>query len=73
MKRQKAFYTLEATWMFGLALVIFIGIILLVMRLYVETADEIKERPPAQIEAVEEFRKAQMARDLAGQIKSVGK
>lgn len=72
-KREKAFYTLEATWMFGLALVIFIGIILLTIRLYGETYSDIAGRKPEKINAVSEFRRINMVRDLAGKVKNGGK
>ncbi|MDD6381536.1 MAG: hypothetical protein PUG04_07650 [Lachnospiraceae bacterium] len=65
--RKKAFYTLEATWMFGLALVIFIGVILLTIHLYGETYEDIADRQPEEIHAVPEFRKIQMYRNLIEQ------
>lgn len=67
MRKKKAYYTLEATWMFGLTITIFISVILLNIRLYGETYDDIAGREPAKIEAVSEFRKINMAKDLAGQ------
>ena len=72
MRRKKAFYTLEATWMFGLALAIFVGVILLTIRLYGETSDDIAGREPPEIKAVSEFRRISMTKDLAGRIRNGG-
>lgn len=52
--------------MFGLTIVVFFSILLLSFNLYHETVNEIKRIGPAKIEAVKEFRKINVMRDVAG-------
>lgn len=68
MRRKSAFYTLEATWMFGLTVIIFFGILLLEIRLYHETVTDIESKKPAEIHAVSKFRKIGMYRDIKEEI-----
>ncbi|MDD6429483.1 hypothetical protein [Candidatus Weimeria sp. HCP3S3_B5] len=70
--KKKAYLTLEATWMFGLALLIFIGVLLLTISLYGETYKEISDRKPPEINAVSEFRKIAVAKDMAEKITDKG-
>lgn len=69
-KKYGAYYTLEAAWMFGLAVVVFFSIIFLSFNLYHETVDEIKRIGPVKINAVREFREINMVRDLGGVVTS---
>lgn len=67
--KKGAFYTLEATWMMGLAIVVLVSVILLTIRLYGETANDIESLDAAQINAVSEFRKVSVAKDIAERAK----
>lgn len=69
-KKLRAYYTLEAAWMFGLTVTIFFSILFLSFNLYHETVDEIKRIEPVQIKAVKEFRDINMARDMADAVRN---
>lgn len=63
-KKCAAFYTLEATWMFGLTLIVFFSILMLDIRLCHETTEDIRKNVPAEINAVSEFRKINMVKNM---------
>ena len=65
-KKYGAYYTLEAAWMFGLAVIVYFSVIFLSFNLYHETVGEIKRVGPAKIEAVKEFRTINSVWDTAG-------
>lgn len=59
-----AFYTLEATWMFGLTLIVFYGILLLCISLCRETENDIAAKEPVRTDIVREFRRINMAKNI---------
>ena len=65
--RRKAVLTVEASWVFGISLIIIYGMLALSFSLYHETSQYIKQKEPQEINAVKLFRLVKMGEELLEQ------
>lgn len=62
--RQKASFSVEAAWVFGISMLIIYAVIAFSFTLYRETYDFVKETKVDELDAVKTFRLVQMGEDV---------
>ncbi len=62
--RRKAALTLEASWVFGISMLVIYSMLALSFHLYQETGRYIEQKEPQDIDVVKVFRLTEMGEDL---------
>lgn len=62
--RQKASFSVEAAWVFGISMLIIYAVIAFSFTLYRETYDFVEETKADELDAVKTFRLVQMGEDV---------
>lgn len=62
--RQKASFSVEAAWVFGISVIIIYAVIAFSFTLYRETYDFVEETKVDELDAVKTFRLVQMGEDV---------